>query len=165
MKGIFLLLGTNMGDRLANLRTARMILEAHELTIVDYSSIYESAPWGDPEQEWFLNMVLRVDTIHDPEKLLGVCQAVEDQMGRKRIKRWGQRIIDVDILYYDNNVMDTKELTLPHPGIPLRKFTLMPLVEIIAKERHPLLNLTQAEMLDMCPDALECHKTAMDVMS
>ncbi|RED96617.1 2-amino-4-hydroxy-6-hydroxymethyldihydropteridine diphosphokinase [Marinoscillum furvescens] len=165
MKGIFLLLGTNMGDRLANLKTARMILESHEMTIVDYSSVYESAPWGDPDQDWFLNMVLRVDTIHEPEKLLGVCLAAEDQMGRKRIKRWGQRIIDIDILYYDNHVMETKELTLPHPGIPMRKFALMPMVEIADKESHPLLNLSQAELLNICPDTLECRATELDIMS
>lgn len=163
MKGIFLLLGTNLGDRLTNLQQATAALKTYEMTVADYSSIYESAPWGDENQGWFLNMVLRVDTIHNPESLLNACLSTEIQLGRKRYKKWGERLIDIDLLYYDNFVLETEKLILPHPGIPLRQFTLQPLVEVAPHELHPVLNLTQKHLLDICPDHLECRKTEMTI--
>ena len=163
MNGIFLLLGTNLGNRLENLQKAKDILEAYEITIVDYSSIVESAPWGEGNQGWFLNMILRIDTIHEPESLLEACMKVEQQMGRQRIKKWGERIIDVDILYYHNLVQESKTLTLPHPGIQMRRFTLMPLVEIAPLEIHPLLNQSHQALLDICPDPLVCHTTSLQI--
>ncbi|MFY0607750.1 MAG: 2-amino-4-hydroxy-6-hydroxymethyldihydropteridine diphosphokinase [Cyclobacteriaceae bacterium] len=163
MKGIFLLLGTNIGDRLANLNRAKELLEASTLTIIDYSAIYESAPWGEPDQGHFLNIVLRIDTVLDPEKLLEVCLAAEEQMGRKRFKKWGERIIDIDILYYENVVLESENLTIPHPGIPMRKFTLMPLAECGPNEVHPILGSTQTELLDICPDDLECTSTELEL--
>lgn len=164
MKGIYLLLGSNLGDRLQHLKQAASILEAHEMTITNYSSVYESAPWGNEDQPWFLNMILRVDTIHSPEKLLECCLDTEIQMGRKRHKKWGERIIDVDILYYDNEVLESESLIIPHPGIPLRRFTLMPLVEMAPNETHPLLNQTNAELLGICPDQLECHISDTEII-
>lgn len=163
MKGIFLLLGTNQGDKLANLQRAKDILEAYEMSVIDYSSIYESAPWGVEDQDWFLNMVLRINTIHGPENLLKICFKVETQMGRTRFKRWGERIIDIDILYYDNYSIESPELAIPHPAIQVRRFTLMPMSEIAPNEKHPLLNLSQAELLDICPDNLECKKTSLTI--
>ena len=159
MKGIFLLLGSNLGDRMQNLQRAKDLLASQEITIVDYSAVYESAPWGDENQPWFLNMVLRVDTIHDPQSLLESCLRAEQQMGRTRLKKWGERIIDVDILYYDNLEIESPELRIPHPGIAMRKFTLMPLSELAPKEIHPLLNLSQEKLLEICPDQLECYQT------
>ena len=163
MKGIFLLLGTNLGDRLSNLEQATAVLKTYELSIVDYSSIYESAPWGNEKQGWFLNMVLRVDTIHEPESLLNACLSAEQQMGRKRYKKWGERLIDIDVLYYDNLILESERLTLPHPGIPIRRFTLQPMVEVAPNEFHPVLHLSQKHLLDICPDRLECHKTSMTI--
>ena len=161
MNGIFLLLGTNLGDRLSNLEQAAAVLKTYEMSIVDFSSIYESAPWGDEKQGWFLNMVLRVDTLRDPESLLNACLSAEQQMGRKRYKKWGERLIDIDILYYDNLVLESERLILPHPGIPVRKFTLQPLVEVAPNELHPVLRLSQRNLLEICPDRLACHKTQM----
>lgn len=151
-----------MGDRLANLDQASYILESHEMTITARSSIYRSEPWGRPDQPWFLNQVLSIETIHPPHKLLQCCLETEVQMGRKRFKKWGQRIIDVDILYYNNEVFNSAELTLPHPGIPIRRFTLMPLAELAPEEIHPLLNVSQEQLLNICPDQLECHKTEIN---
>lgn len=163
MKGIFLLLGSNLGDRLQQLQQAKDILEAHEMVVVDYSSIYESAPWGDENQGWFLNMVLRIDTLHEPMTLLQACLKTEQQMGRTRLKKWGERIIDVDILYYDNLITEDPELTIPHPGIALRRFTLLPMAEIAPAEIHPVLGLSQQELLDICPDPLACHKIDLHI--
>lgn len=163
MKGIFLLLGSNVGDRKENFEKAIGILEANETTIVDYSSVYETAPWGNPDQPWFYNMVVRIDTIHSPQELLEICQNTEKQLGRKRIEKWGSREIDIDILYYDNLAENTENLQLPHPGIAIRRFTLLPLVEIIPNESHPILQLTQTQLLDICPDELACRKIKLDL--
>ena len=163
MKGIFVLLGTNLGDKAANLMKASELLNNGEIFIVDYSSVYETAPWGNEDQGWFLNMVVRLDTLLTAEKLLITCQEIETEMGRKRIEKWGERIIDVDILYYDNLACNTETLTLPHPGIPGRKFTLIPLVELAANEIHPNLLLSQAELLAACTDPLECKKTDIEI--
>lgn len=163
MKGIFLLLGTNLGDKLQNLQQAKNILESQAMSVIDYSSIYESAPWGEPDQDWFLNMILQVDTILQPENLLETCLKTEQQMGRERFKKWGSRLIDIDLLYYDNQKLQTAALTLPHPAIQMRKFTLLPLVEMIPHEIHPLLNRSQEELLDICPDHLTCRKTELNI--
>lgn len=159
MKGIFLLLGTNLGDKSQNLQKTLDYLQNGEVNIVDYSAIYESEPWGKKDQDWFLNMVVRVDTILSPIELLEHCQEIEDKMGRVREEKWGARIIDIDILYYDNVISDDKTLLLPHPGIAIRKFTLMPLNEVIPKEIHPTINISQSELLENCTDDLICNKT------
>ncbi len=164
MKGIYLLLGTNLGDRLANLQQGASILETLDVAIVDYSSVYESAPWGNENQPWFLNMVVRIDTMLPPDRLLQTCLAVEKQMGRVRQEKWGERIIDVDILYYDNETIATEDLTIPHPGIASRRFTLMPLVEISPSEIHPSLAKTNRELLQLCEDPLACNISEHEVL-
>lgn len=159
MKGIFLLLGTNLGDKAANLNTAIELLKQNEISVKAHSSIYESAPWGDENQGWFLNIVIQVETPLDPQTLLDICLQTEKKMGRKRIKKWGERIIDIDILYYHNLAINEGPLTVPHPGIAMRRFTLLPLSEIAPDEVHPILNMNQTQLLDICPDELECVKT------
>lgn len=161
MKGIFLLLGSNLGDKEANLRGAIQRLADHQVILTDYSSVYETAPWGNTNQDWFLNIVIRVDTLHAPHELIKVCQKVEEEMGRKRIGKWGAREIDIDILYYDNVELQEPTLTLPHPGIALRRFTLLPLTELVPDEIHPVLGVMQKELLDRCPDDSECLKTEL----
>lgn len=163
MKGIFLLLGTNLGDKTTNLNKAFERIDNGEISIVDYSSVYETAPWGNQNQAWFLNLVIRVDTLLNAEKLLATCQEIEMEMGRERKEKWGERIIDIDILYFDNLVVATDTLTLPHPGIPDRKFTLIPLVELAANETHPKSLLSQKELLTACTDTLECNKTEIEI--
>lgn len=164
MKGIFLLLGTNIGKKTENLRLAVDLLQNGELHIVDYSSIYESAPWGKTDQNWFLNMVLRIDTVLTPLELLEYCLETEKKMGRIRAEKWGERIIDIDVLYYDNVISNEARLVLPHPGIPTRKFTLMPLTEVAPNEIHPALNLSQKELLKSCNDDLACYKTEIEII-
>lgn len=161
MNGIYLLLGTNLGDKAGNLKKAIDILKSHEISIIRQSHVYESAPWGEQNQDWFLNMVLKIETHHDVHELLKACLSTETAMGRTRIKKWGERLIDIDILYYKNQSLETPTLTVPHPGIAMRRFTLMPLCEISPGIIHPVLNLTQNEMLEICPDELECRKLSM----
>lgn len=164
MKGIYLLLGTNLGERLENLKRAAEILETFNMTIVDYSSVYESAPWGKEDQPWFLNMVLRVDTLISANKLLDACLETERRMGRIREEKWGERIIDVDILYTENEVIEENDLIVPHPSITDRKFTLMPLVEISPNEVHPTIGKTNTELLDECKDTLECKVSEYELI-
>ncbi|WP_258099926.1 2-amino-4-hydroxy-6-hydroxymethyldihydropteridine diphosphokinase [Marinoscillum pacificum] len=164
MKGIYLLLGTNLGERLGNLKRAAEILETFNMTIVDYSSVYESAPWGKVDQPWFLNMVLRVDTLISADNLLDACMETERRMGRIREEKWGERIIDVDILYTENEVIEENDLIVPHPGIADRKFTLMPLAEIAPNEVHPTIGKTNTELLKVCKDTLECKVSEYELI-
>ncbi|GAB5527142.1 MAG: 2-amino-4-hydroxy-6-hydroxymethyldihydropteridine diphosphokinase [Roseivirga sp.] len=155
MKGIYLLLGTNLGDREKNLSAARNLMKEEAIELKAVSSIYETAAWGIEQQPGFLNQVLEVATDLSPEALLKTLLAIELEMGRVRIQKWGERLIDIDILYYQDKVVDTADLKVPHPEIPNRRFTLVPLVELAAGEVHPVLGKTQQELLAVCPDGLE----------
>ena len=161
MTGIFLLLGTNLGDRLQNLLRAKDHLKASGIDIVASSSVYETQPWGKEDQPWFLNVLLEVQTSFTPEVLLLKCQEVEEELGRTRLEKWGERIIDVDILYYYDQVVNTRKLTIPHPEIQNRKFTLLPLVELAAFVNHPVLDQNHMSLLAVCEDPLEVKKTKL----
>lgn len=127
-------LGSNMGERDQNLQQALGLLEMDgTIRIFKISSIYETAPFGVMDQEDFLNMVVAVETELSPEKLLHKCQAVENAMGRIRTRRWGPRIIDLDLLIYHTVQMQTDNLTLPHPGIGQRAFVLIPMRDVVMR--------------------------------
>ena len=159
MNGIYLLLGSNIGNRLEYLREAENLLIQHNIHIIDESSIYETEPWGNKNQGWFLNIVLEVKTSFSEKELLEEIQAIENHIGRIRKEKWGERCIDIDILYYNNQIIDTKELTLPHAGIISRRFTLVPLVEMCPLEMHPQEEKNQMELLADCSDVLACRLT------
>ncbi|MBC6400539.1 MAG: 2-amino-4-hydroxy-6-hydroxymethyldihydropteridine diphosphokinase [Ekhidna sp.] len=159
MNGIFLLAGSNIGDRLKHLRDAGALLIKKEITIIDESSIYETAPWGKEDQNWFLNMVLQIETSLAPDKLLQKICYVEAELGRIRKEKWGSRIIDIDILYYHDQIIKSEHLIIPHPGIADRKFTLVPLVEMRPLELHPISKKTQTDLLAECADSLDCILT------
>ena len=159
MNGIYLLLGSNMGNRLEYLREAEKQLISRGVLVIDESSIYETAPWGKSEQDWFLNVVLQVETTYSAEELLDILLETEKELGRIREEKWGERCIDIDILYYHNEKLETSKLTLPHPGISERRFTLIPLAEMCPLERHPISQKTQMEMLAECTDSLACNVT------
>ncbi len=127
----YLGLGSNIGDRDANLRKAMSMLESSgELRIIRRSSVYQTRPVGYSEQPDFLNMVIKVKSSLKARELLRLCLGVEERMMRKRGIRWGPRIIDIDLLLYDNLVLEDSELTLPHPEMTHRAFVLVPLLEI-----------------------------------
>lgn len=131
MKKVYLGLGTNVGQREKNLREAVSIIEkTATIDMIKVSSIYETEPWGYEEQNDFLNLCLEIKTDLTPQQLLEKCQEVEDKMGRQREEKWGPRIIDVDILIYDNLEVDTSNLVIPHPRIQDRTFVLIPLQEL-----------------------------------
>lgn len=155
MNGIYLLLGTNLGNRERNLQIAKEHLTAHQLVIKKESKVYETAAWGIEDQPNFLNQVIEVDTSKNPERILIIIQIIEESMGRIRNEKWAQRLIDIDILYYNDLVINEPRLKIPHPEIANRRFTLMPLVEIAADQVHPVSGTTQSALLNDCDDKLE----------
>ena len=147
MKTAFLALGSNVGDREANLRTAVTLLQGDEIRVRRGSSLYETAPQELLDQPSFLNAVVDVETSLFPMQLLARVREIERKMGRRRVTPKGPRNIDIDILFYGRNVIATAELEVPHPRIAQRRFVLEPLAEIAPEFRHPLTGKTANEML------------------
>jgi 2-amino-4-hydroxy-6-hydroxymethyldihydropteridine diphosphokinase len=147
LKQAFLSLGSNLGDREAHLLAALERLEATGIHVLRRSSIYETEPRDLPDQPWFLNLVVEVETELFPRLLLARLQAIELGMGRKRGVPKGPRPIDIDILLFGDFVIGTKELEVPHPRISERRFVLEPLAELAPDLRHPVNGKTVREML------------------
>jgi len=154
-KTVYLLLGSNLGDRLQIMRAARKLIGMEIGHIVSASSIYETAPWGVLDQPSFLNQVLEVATEMTPEEVLRIILDIEHELGRIRYERWGARVIDIDILYFESLVVDTARLTIPHPRLHERRFTLAPLSEVAPNFIHPILNKNSEQLLAECIDTSE----------
>lgn len=154
-KAVYLSLGSNVGDRESNLKSAiARLRELGEVTAV--SSIYETEPVEYTNQPWFLNCVVKLETEKMPRQLLAQLLAIEHAMGRRRVPASGPRIkgprsIDIDILLFGHSVVDTAGLTIPHPALHERRFVLEPLVEIAPEERHPVFKRTIRELRDALP--------------
>ena len=146
---VYLALGTNLGDRLANLEQARLALEA-QVHLRTCSPIYETPPWGYLDQPSFLNQVVKGETDLSPHDLLATLQRLETELGRRPSLRNGPRLIDLDILFYDDLLLETPTLTIPHPRLPGRGFVLVPLADIAPALRHPATGQTVLEMLANC---------------
>ena len=154
----FLLLGTNLGDRKKNLIVARQAIESFVGGISKESSLYETAAWGRTDQPEFYNQAIEVLTTLSPEDVLQKVLFIEQTMGRRRLEKWGERIIDIDILLYGNEIIATPDLTVPHPEMANRKFALKPLAEIAGDTVHPLLKIKIQELLEQCRDPLAVSK-------
>lgn len=150
----YVLLGSNLGDRTAHLRQARQTLATTAGAIVAASALYETAAWGVEDQPAFLNQVLALRTPLAAPALLAACLAAEQVAGRERLRHWGSRTLDVDILLYDQAIIQTPTLTVPHPALPARRFALVPLAEVAPQLVHPQLRQTIAALLAACPDPL-----------
>ena len=156
---VFIGVGSNLGDRRANVREARgRVAELPKTRVVKESSLYESEPHGNAKT-WFGNSVLEVETELAPQDLLKRLKQIEEEMGRKRVKgkRWGSRIIDLDILFYDNEIVDKRNLKIPHPRLPQRRFVLVPLSELAPQLIHPGVNLSVSELLATTKDTKKIH--------
>lgn len=149
---VFLGLGSNLGSRLVSILEARRRLEERGLLICNCSSLYETQPVGMLDQPDFINLNCEVETDFDAERLLEACLAVERDMGRLRIEPKGPRIIDIDILFYGQQISHSRRLSIPHPAIARRRFVLVPMVEMAPEFRDPVSGLTMRALLELCPD-------------
>jgi 2-amino-4-hydroxy-6-hydroxymethyldihydropteridine diphosphokinase len=153
----YLSLGSNVGDREANLREAIGRL-ATVGRFVSLSSFYETEPVEFTDQPWFLNCAAGLETTLAPEQLMARLLQIEQEMGRQRVQKKGPRKIDIDILLFDDLILDSPELTIPHPAMHERRFVLEPLAEIATKMRHPLLGKTVGELLEASPKGQTVRK-------
>ena len=156
---VVLLLGSNMGNRLENLATAKKILqEKYDALLLKESSIYETAAWGNTNQPSFLNQVLMMETESNPDTLLKGILETENQIGRERKEKWEPRTIDIDILFFNDLILNSDKLVIPHPHLHERKFTLVPLAEIIPRWIHPVIQKSVLTLLNELNDSLEVKK-------
>ena len=151
-KTMYLSLGSNVGDREANLRAAIAALPAVGVRVTQVSAYYETEPVDYLEQEWFLNCVVEGETEVAAEELLRALREIETRMGSKKLVAKGPRLIDMDILLYGAETIATPELQVPHPRMHLRRFVLVPLAEIAAEARHPTLKKAAKELLEETKD-------------
>jgi 2-amino-4-hydroxy-6-hydroxymethyldihydropteridine diphosphokinase len=159
-KTVYLSLGSNLGDRENNLKTALKGLEALG-EVVAVSSFFETEPVEVTAQPWFLNCAAKLDTEKMPKQLLAGVLDLEQRMGRRRQQKKGPRTIDIDILLFGNSVVDTAELTIPHPAMHERRFVLEPLAEIAPQVRHPVFKRTVRELRDALPPGQAVRKMSL----
>lgn len=152
MNEVYLQLGSNIGDRLDNLDQSIKIITEKIGNVLEKSSVYESTPWGVENQRNFLNQVIFVKSNFDPYTILDLVLQIEKDMGRIRIEKWGERIIDIDILFIDDLIIESENLCIPHEFIAKRKFVLQPMCEIAPGFIHPKLNKTISQLLEECID-------------
>ncbi|MFQ6039217.1 MAG: 2-amino-4-hydroxy-6-hydroxymethyldihydropteridine diphosphokinase [Candidatus Poribacteria bacterium] len=148
MSLVYISFGSNLGDRLKNIRSGLQFISRNRLiTITKTSSLYETEPVGYENQGYFLNGVIEMETYITPHRLLSVLKRAERKIGRKRRRRWGPREIDFDILLYNQKCVDTPSLIIPHPRMHERGFVLVPLVEIAPKVIHPIFKKSVQQLL------------------
>ncbi|MEJ0055905.1 MAG: 2-amino-4-hydroxy-6-hydroxymethyldihydropteridine diphosphokinase [Bacteroidota bacterium] len=150
----FLLLGSNQGDRMAYLEKACHEIGAKAGRLITMSSVYQTAAWGVEDQPAFLNQVMVIETGLSPAQLLTTVLGIETMLGRVRSEKWGSRIIDIDILFYGDQIVETPELLIPHPRIAERRFALVPMAEVDAEFVHPVFGKNIRMLLRECKDGL-----------
>lgn len=150
---VYLLLGSNLGNRIDFLEKASLEIKSHAGTVIRQSAIYETEPWGNSNQDNFLNLVLECETRLGEEELLKLILSIEEKLGRQRNGKWQARTIDIDILFYGDKIISTPSLTVPHPEIAVRRFVLEPLAQLVPDFIHPVLKQSIKQLLQKCTDA------------
>lgn len=158
MTTTYLSLGSNIGDRAANIAPAVSALAQHGVRVTRQSSLYETEPVDFRDQDWFLNCVVEAQTDLEPAEIMDALLQIERSLGRHRLVPKGPRLIDIDILLYGSSVVRTPELEIPHPRMADRRFVLVPFNEIAPDTLHPVLKKTIAELLRSTPDRSEVRK-------
>ncbi len=160
MESAVLLLGSNIGDKAANINQAIQLIQKNIGKISQTSSMYESEPWGNQDQDSFYNQAVLLQIKETPEQLLAKCQAIELELGRDRktAQKWTARTIDIDILIIGSKIINTPNLKVPHPELQNRNFALIPLMELLPEYEHPVLNKPIDELYFDSNDELEVLK-------
>lgn len=156
METCYVLFGSNLGDKERCFAEVCLLINKRCGTVAKVSSAYESEPWGFEADEWFLNRVIVVETELQPEEMLLQLLDIESELGRVRhpdAQGYSSRTADLDILYFGNRIIHSPTLVVPHPRLHLRRFTLLPMCEVAPEMVHPVLQLTQTELLQYCPDS------------
>ena len=158
MNSAYLITGGNMGQRQEQLAYAARLIEERCGKIIDRSSIFETAAWGKTDQESFLNQALVLETTINARDLLNEILYIENLMGRDRIEKYGPRIIDIDIIFFNHQIIKENGLVIPHPEMARRRFVLEPLNQVIPAYIHPIYYKTISELLNACEDVLPVKK-------
>ncbi|MEL6122448.1 MAG: 2-amino-4-hydroxy-6-hydroxymethyldihydropteridine diphosphokinase [Bacteroidota bacterium] len=149
---VYLSLGANLGEIENTLRRARILINLCIGPILKASSEYSTSPWGDENQETFVNQVLVINCPQEPMQLLSKCQSIERRLGKKTVRYWGPRAIDIDILFFGKETINRPELVVPHPYLQDRKFVLIPLAQVNGDMIHPVFQETIEALLAKCSD-------------
>lgn len=152
MPSVFLLFGSNLGNRVTNVRQSLLSLVEEGLELLQVSHFYETEAWGEENQPIFLNVCAKFKTSLSPKEVLQLTQEVEVNVGRERNEKWKERVIDIDILFYGKQMYEDEQLAIPHPFLINRNFALQPLKEIAKKKKHPKYGLTVAELTKLSTD-------------
>jgi 2-amino-4-hydroxy-6-hydroxymethyldihydropteridine diphosphokinase len=158
----YLLTGSNMGDREAHLNQAKALIEKHIGTVKETSRLYETQAWGKTDQPNFYNQAIAVETTQFPQQVLKNILKIEQEMGRIRTEKWEERVIDIDILLFNEEIIEDDNLKIPHPHLHERNFALVPLMEVAGEVMHPVLNLPVEEVYFECRDTLDVFMVEND---
>ncbi|MFY0255125.1 2-amino-4-hydroxy-6-hydroxymethyldihydropteridine diphosphokinase [Chitinophaga sp. 30R24] len=157
MNTAILLIGGNLGDRTRNLQQAVQEIATTAGEVIKTSALYQTAPWGTVDQPDYLNQALEIRTPLDALTLLHTLLEIERKIGRIRQEKWGARVIDIDLIFFNDDIISLPELKVPHPRTQLRRFVLIPLLDIIPDYVHPVLHQTISKLAAICQDTLPVH--------
>ena len=152
MNKLFLQLGSNLGDRVQMIKDATNFINEKLGKVLSVSKIYESDPWRVDGQQNYLNQILEVNSLLSPKEALKTILSIENELGRVRIEKWGERLIDIDIIFFNNEIIETFDLCIPHKHMHERNFVLIPLNEIVPQYVHPKYNKSVADLLQESKD-------------
>ena len=158
----YLLTGSNMGNREDNLKRAKDLIEIHIGPVKDVSRLYETQAWGKTDQPNFYNQALAVETNQYPQVVLKNIFKIEELMGRVRTEKWADRIIDIDILLFNEDIIDEDNLKIPHPHLHERNFALVPLMDVAGEVLHPVFNMAIEDLYFECRDTLDVFMVGED---